>query len=156
MIRVSHLTKKYGTNIAVDDISFEVPAGEIVGYLGPNGAGKSTTLKMLVGLVEPTAGDNLLARALGDVLLIAGIKRLASLRCLLPKTELRGTAFRGVYPRRMEYGAGLALDSVYLHSTPVRGHLGNSICDVQDQFRTLYRELRRHSHCRNSNFHPYL
>ena len=57
MIRVSHLTKKYGTNIAVDDISFEVPAGEIVGYLGPNGAGKSTTLKMLVGLVEPTAGD---------------------------------------------------------------------------------------------------
>ena len=57
MIRVSHLTKKYGTSTAVDDISFEVPAGEIVGYLGPNGAGKSTTLKMLVGLVEPTAGD---------------------------------------------------------------------------------------------------
>ena len=57
MIRVSHLTKKYGTSTAVDDISFEVPAGQIVGYLGPNGAGKSTTLKMLVGLVEPTAGD---------------------------------------------------------------------------------------------------
>ena len=57
MIRVSHLTKKYGTSIAVDDISFEVPAGQIVGYLGPNSAGKSTTLKMLVGLVEPTAGD---------------------------------------------------------------------------------------------------
>ena len=57
MIRVSHLTKNYGTSTAVDDISFEVPAGQIVGYLGPNGAGKSTTLKMLVGLVEPTAGD---------------------------------------------------------------------------------------------------
>ena len=57
MIRVSHLTKVYGTSAAVDDISFEVPAGQIVGYLGPNGAGKSTTLKMLVGLVEPTKGD---------------------------------------------------------------------------------------------------
>jgi ABC-2 type transport system ATP-binding protein len=57
MIRVSHLTKKYGTSIAVDDISFEIPAGQIVGYLGPNGAGKRTTLKMLVSLVEPTAGD---------------------------------------------------------------------------------------------------
>ena len=58
MIQVSHLTKKYyGQAIAVDDISFEVKQGEIVGYLGPNGAGKSTTLKMLVGLLHPTSGD---------------------------------------------------------------------------------------------------
>lgn len=57
MIQVSHLTKKYGKITAVDDISFEVQRGEIVGYLGPNGAGKSTTLKMLVGLLSPSAGD---------------------------------------------------------------------------------------------------
>lgn len=57
MIHVSHLTKKYGKNTAVDDISFEVQQGEIVGYLGPNGAGKSTTLKMLVGLLQPTSGE---------------------------------------------------------------------------------------------------
>ena len=57
MIRVSHLTKKYGQTTAVDDISFEVQQGEIVGYLGPNGAGKSTTLKMLVGLLQPTSGE---------------------------------------------------------------------------------------------------
>ena len=57
MIQVSHLTKKYGQNTAVDDISFEVKQGEIVGYLGPNGAGKSTTLKMLVGLLHPTSGE---------------------------------------------------------------------------------------------------
>ena len=57
MIHVSHLTKKYGQTTAVDDISFEVQRGEIVGYLGPNGAGKSTTLKMLVGLLQPTSGE---------------------------------------------------------------------------------------------------
>ena len=56
MIHVSHLTKRYGKTVAVDDISFEVPQGQIVGYLGPNGAGKSTTLRMLVGLLEPTEG----------------------------------------------------------------------------------------------------
>ena len=57
MIHVSHLTKKYGHTTAVDDISFEVQQGEIVGYLGPNGAGKSTTLKMLIGLLQPTSGE---------------------------------------------------------------------------------------------------
>ena len=57
MIHVSHLTKKYGQTTAVDNISFEVQQGEIVGYLGPNGAGKSTTLKMLVGLLQPTSGE---------------------------------------------------------------------------------------------------
>ena len=56
MIHVSHLTKKYGPTTAVDDISFNIQQGEIVGYLGPNGAGKSTTLKMLVGLLQPTSG----------------------------------------------------------------------------------------------------
>ena len=57
MIRVSHLIKKYGRTTAVDDISFKVQQGEIVGYLGPNSAGKSTTLKMLVGLLQPTSGE---------------------------------------------------------------------------------------------------
>ncbi len=57
MIQVSHLTKNYGRITAVDDISFQVQQGEIVGYLGPNGAGKSTTLKMLIGLLQPTSGD---------------------------------------------------------------------------------------------------
>ena len=57
MIYVSHLTKKYGATTAVDDISFEIQQGEIVGYLGPNGAGKSTTLKMLIGLLQPTSGE---------------------------------------------------------------------------------------------------
>lgn len=56
MITVEHLTKKYGDHVAVDDISFRVPKGEIVGFLGPNGAGKSTTLRMLTGYLVPNAG----------------------------------------------------------------------------------------------------
>jgi len=56
MILLSHLTKCFGSQIAVDDLSFEVPAGQIVGFLGPNGAGKSTTLKMLTGMLQPSKG----------------------------------------------------------------------------------------------------
>lgn len=56
VIDVKHLTKKFGDHLAVDDISFEVNAGEIFGFLGPNGAGKTTTIRMLLGLVEPMNG----------------------------------------------------------------------------------------------------
>ncbi len=57
MITVSRLTKRFGAQIAVSALSFEIPAGQIVGFLGPNGAGKSTTLKMLTGMLEPTEGS---------------------------------------------------------------------------------------------------
>ena len=56
MIKVSHLIKKFGEFIAVNDISFQVDKGEIFAFLGPNGAGKSTTIKMLTTLLEPTSG----------------------------------------------------------------------------------------------------
>ncbi len=56
-IEVSRLAKSYGTQRAVDDVSFKVAKGEIVGFLGPNGAGKSTTLKMITGYLEPDAGS---------------------------------------------------------------------------------------------------
>jgi ABC-2 type transport system ATP-binding protein len=57
MISVQQLTKRFGTQIAVDQLSLEVPAGQIVGFLGPNGAGKSTTLKILTGMLEATSGS---------------------------------------------------------------------------------------------------
>src|SRR5438046_7361966 len=56
MITVEHLTKHYGRVAAVDDISFEVPKGEILGFLGPNGAGKTTTMRILTGYLPPTGG----------------------------------------------------------------------------------------------------
>lgn len=56
MISMEHLTKCYGDLLAVDDLSFEINEGHVYGFLGPNGAGKSTTMKMILGLVRPTAG----------------------------------------------------------------------------------------------------
>jgi ABC-2 type transport system ATP-binding protein len=57
MISCRGLTRRFGDFVAVDAISFEVPAGAICAFLGPNGAGKSTTVKMLTGLLQPTAGE---------------------------------------------------------------------------------------------------
>ncbi len=56
-IIVEHLTKKFGSFTAVDDVSFRVNAGEVFGWLGPNGAGKTTTIRMLLGLLKPTQGQ---------------------------------------------------------------------------------------------------
>ena len=56
-IAVSHLTRRFGQFVAVDDVSFEVRQGEIFGFLGANGAGKSTTIRMLCGLLRPTSGS---------------------------------------------------------------------------------------------------
>lgn len=56
LIEIERLTKRFGAFTAVDDVSFSVDRGEVVGFLGPNGAGKSTTMKMLAGFVTPTAG----------------------------------------------------------------------------------------------------
>ena len=60
MITVKNVSKKYGSFVAVDNISFEINDGEIVGLLGPNGAGKSTTMNMLTGFIEPTEGEILI------------------------------------------------------------------------------------------------
>jgi ABC-2 type transport system ATP-binding protein len=62
IIQVEHLTRTFGSFVAVDDVSFTVQPGEIVGYLGPNGCGKTTTIRMLLGLLQPTSGS---ARVLG-------------------------------------------------------------------------------------------
>jgi len=56
LIEIDHLTKRFGAFTAVDDVSFQVAKGEVLGFLGPNGAGKSTTMRMLSGFMVPTSG----------------------------------------------------------------------------------------------------
>src|SRR5690606_30447761 len=56
MIIATNLTKRYGSFVAADDVSFTCQPGTVTGFLGPNGAGKSTTLRMMVGLTPPTSG----------------------------------------------------------------------------------------------------
>ena len=62
LVEATHLTKRYGEFVAVDDLTFRVDGGEIYGLLGPNGAGKTTTILMLLGLSEPSDGE---ARVIG-------------------------------------------------------------------------------------------
>ena len=56
MIEASGLTKRYGGDLAVDGLSFQVKPGRVTGFLGPNGAGKSTTMRLILGLDAPTGG----------------------------------------------------------------------------------------------------
>ena len=56
MIKTEGLTKKFGTITAVEDLTLEIPAGEVFGFLGPNGAGKTTTVRLLTCLIGPTSG----------------------------------------------------------------------------------------------------
>jgi len=67
MIEVSHLTRRFGSLVAVDDVSFTLDAGEVVGFLGPNGAGKTTTMRMLAGYLAATSAETLKVAGL-DVL----------------------------------------------------------------------------------------
>ena len=57
VLEANHLTRTFGDFVAVDDVSFSLQPGEIVGFLGPNGAGKTTTIKMLTGLLGPSSGS---------------------------------------------------------------------------------------------------
>lgn len=56
MIQISNTTKKFGSKVAVDHISFDIPAGCITGFIGPNGAGKTTTIHMMTGVLAPDQG----------------------------------------------------------------------------------------------------
>jgi len=76
MLKTDRLTKRYGALTAVDEVSFEVAPGEVLGFLGPNGAGKTTTMRMIAGFITPTAGTASLCGH--DV----GTDSLAARRCL--------------------------------------------------------------------------
>src|SRR5215471_13846276 len=61
MIQTEHLSKEYGTKLALADLTMSVQPGEILGFLGPNGAGKSTTVKILTGMIRATGGSAIVA-----------------------------------------------------------------------------------------------
>ena len=86
MIEAKGLTKRYGATVAVDDLSFTVPPGQVTGFLGPNGAGKSTTMRMILGLDAPTPGRSRSA---------AGRTRPAGARCSQVGALLEAKAFHG-------------------------------------------------------------
>jgi ABC-2 type transport system ATP-binding protein len=101
-VAVEHLTKRFGDRVAVDDLSFEVAAGEVFGFLGPNGAGKTTTVRMLATLIAPTSGTARVAGidlAAGDGLEIR--KRIAVM------TENPGLYLRLTVDENLEFFAGL-------------------------------------------------
>ena len=105
LIRIQGLTKRFGGFTAVDNVSFQVTRGEVLGFLGPNGAGKSTTMRMLAGFVTPTAGT---ARICGHDVRTDSV---AARRCLgfLPEgapnyPEMSVTAFLTFAARVRGYG----------------------------------------------------
>jgi ABC-2 type transport system ATP-binding protein len=119
MITVTALTKQYGNRLAVDDMSFEVAAGRVTGFVGPNGAGKSTTMRMMVGLTRPGAGDvrysGVHYRDLEDPARTVGA--VLDARCMHPgrtaRNHLRATAaLSGIPSRRVgEVLAEVGLES---------------------------------------------
>lgn len=85
MLKVENVTKYYGDNLAVDDLSFTINDGEIFGLLGVNGAGKTTTFRMIMGLLEPTKGKISLNGKTVDYALVEKIGFLTEERSLLTK-----------------------------------------------------------------------
>ena len=93
MLSVSHLTRRFGDRVAVEDISFEIAAGEIFALLGPNGAGKTTTLRMLAGLIKPTSGHISVTGRIGLLTEAPGLwDRLTVRLNLLTYARLHGMA----------------------------------------------------------------
>jgi ABC-type Mn2+/Zn2+ transport system ATPase subunit len=103
VITIDGLTKRFGDIVAVDDLSFEVDQGTVVGFLGPNGAGKTTTLRMLLGLVTPTAGstriDDRPYRELTDPIRHVGaVLEASSIPAAAPATTSEWSPPPPVYP----------------------------------------------------------
>ena len=86
MIEVEHLVKKFGDFTAVNDLSFTVARGQVMGFLGPNGAGKSTTMKMITGFLRPSSGR----RALWAWIFATICWRRSDISAICPKAHRHG------------------------------------------------------------------
>ena len=91
LISASHLTRRFGERLAVDDVSFDLKPGEVFALLGPNGAGKTTTLRMIAGLIAPTAGSVRVNGSIGFLTEAPGLwERLTVRRNLITYARLQG------------------------------------------------------------------
>jgi ABC-2 type transport system ATP-binding protein len=100
MIRICNLTKDFGSRRAVDNISFTVDKGEIVGFLGPNGAGKTTTMRLLTGFLMPSSGDVWIAGHNMATERLLGQRRIGYLPEIVPLyTDMRTRAYLGFTAR---------------------------------------------------------
>ena len=101
-LTVERLTKRFGGRVAVDDVSFEVAAGEVFGFLGPNGAGKTTTVRMLGTLISPTSGSAVVAG-----LPLSPANGVAIRRRIAVMSEAPGLYLRLTVTENLEFFAGL-------------------------------------------------
>lgn len=115
-LKIENLVKTYGSNRAVDGISFEIGNGEVVGFLGPNGAGKSTTMKIITGCISADSGSVLI----NGVDINAGMMDLKRLIGYLPENN---PLYPGMYVREyLEYSAGM-----YMPKADVKAAVEHSI-----------------------------
>jgi ABC-2 type transport system ATP-binding protein len=135
MIQVEHLTKRYGSIPAIQDLSFEVAKGEIVGFLGPNGAGKSTTMKILTGYLPATSGRATIA---GFDVFSHSIDARRRLGYLPENTPLYTDMRVGEYLRYRAKLKGVP-------SSKVRERVGDvlEICALRDRERAMIRDLSK-------------
>src|SRR5918993_1112831 len=140
MIELHGLTKRYGPTLAVDDLSFQVQSGKVTGFLGPNGAGKSTSMRMVLGLDRPTAGQALVdgrpyqelrapLRVVGALLDAGAVHPRRSARSHL----LALAVSNGIAKARVEEVLGLVgLDKVAGRTVFVSSHLMSEMEDTAD------------------------
>ncbi|MCP3917334.1 MAG: ATP-binding cassette domain-containing protein [bacterium] len=138
MIEAGHLVKRYGDVRAVDDVSFEIRGGEIVGFLGPNGAGKSTTMKMLTGYLYPDTGD---VRIGGEPVDGAGIGARARIGYLPEHTplyrEMRVDRYLGFVGSVRGIGGAARRDAIerVVATCDLHGYAGRRISTLSKGYR---------------------
>lgn len=116
-LALSHVTKRFGSFTAVSNLSFEVPAGQIVGFLGPNGAGKSTSLRMALGVMAPDEGEVRLFGAKPELKSLKRVGFLPEERGLYKKMTARDTISYFARLKGMSAGAARARADELLETT---------------------------------------
>ena len=127
LIEIDGLTKRFGAHIAVDQVSFNVQRGEVLGFLGPNGAGKSTTMRMLAGFITPDSGA---ARICGHDVTTQGVRARRRL---------------GYLPEGAPTYPDMTVADFLTFTGRIRGFLGGELSDRVNQaiLRTTLGEVRR-------------